>query len=54
VKIADLDESTRDLSVKNPNRKDEAVLRDPKEIIDEMRELDKESAEILKTIQGLV
>jgi type I restriction enzyme M protein len=54
VKIADVDESTWDLSVKNPNRKDKTVLRDPKEIIDEMRGLDKESEEILKVIRGLV
>ncbi len=49
-----VDNKTWDLSVKNPNRKDETVLRDPKEIIDEMRDLDKESAEILKVIRGLV
>lgn len=54
VKISDVDEGTWDLSVKNPNRKDEKVLRDPKEIIDEIRELDKESAEILRVIRGLV
>jgi type I restriction enzyme M protein len=54
VKIADVDIGTWELSVKNPNGKDEVVLRDPKEIIDEMRELDKESAEILKVIRGLV
>jgi type I restriction enzyme M protein len=54
VKTANVDDKSWDLSVKNPNRKDETVLRDPKEIIDEMRELDKESAEILKVIRGLV
>jgi type I restriction enzyme M protein len=54
LKSADVDSETWDLSVKNPSRKDETVLRDPKEIIDEMRELDKESTEILKVIRGLV
>jgi len=54
VNIADVDTTTMDLSIKNPNRKDETVLRDPKEIIDEMKELDKENAEILEVIRGLV
>lgn len=43
-----------DLSVKNPHKKEDAALREPKEIIDEMRELDMESTEILKAIQELV
>jgi type I restriction enzyme M protein len=43
-----------DLSVKNPHKKEEAALREPTVIIDEMKELDKESAEILKAIRGLV
>ncbi len=45
---------TFDLSVKNPNRKDEMVLREPKVILDEIKALDKESAEILKGIRELV
>lgn len=54
VKIADVDTTTFDLSVKNPNKKDEAVLRSPAEILDEMKLLDEESAGILETIRGLV
>jgi type I restriction enzyme M protein len=54
VKIADVDNETWDLSVKNPNRKDETALRSPSEILEEMKALDKESAELLKTIKGLV
>jgi type I restriction enzyme M protein len=54
VKIADVDTATWDLSVKNPHRKDETVLRSPAEILDEMKALDKEAAEILKAIRGLV
>ncbi len=54
VNIADVDTSTWDLSVKNPQKKDEVALRSPAEIIDEMKELDKESAEILKTIRVLI
>jgi type I restriction enzyme M protein len=54
VDVADVDKETFDLSVKNPHRKDETVLRSPAEILDEMKALDKESAEILKTIKRLV
>ena len=50
VDIADIDPKTFDLSVKNPNGKDEAMLREPKKILEEMRRLDEESAEILKAI----
>lgn len=54
VKIADVNTETWDLSVKNPNRKDETALRSPAEILEEMKALDKESAELLKGIKGLV
>lgn len=50
VDIAGIDQSTFDLSVKNPNRNNEAVLREPKEILEEMKRLDEESAEILNNI----
>ncbi len=43
-----------DLSVKNPHNKDEAALRTPAEILEEMKALDKESAAILATIKGLI
>jgi type I restriction enzyme M protein len=42
-----------DLSVKNPNKKEETALRQPQAILDEMKALDKESAEILETIKSL-
>lgn len=51
LNVADVDKTTWDLSVKNPHRKDETVLRSPAEILSEMKTLDKESAEILKTIR---
>ena len=50
----DLDQTTWDLSVKNPNAKQEDELRDPKEIIAEIIALDKESEAILAKIQELV
>jgi len=54
VNVDDVDKTTFDLSVKNPHRKNETALREPKQILDEMKELDGQSAEILKTIRGLV
>ena len=54
VRMADVDKSTFDLSVKNPHKKDETVLRDPKEILAEMAALDKESEAVLKKIKQLI
>ncbi len=54
LNVAELDQSTCDLSVKNPNAKDEAELREPKDIIAEIIALDKESEAILAKIQELV
>ena len=50
VNAKSIDKTTYDLSVKNPNKADEAELRDPKDIIAEMAALDAESAEILAGI----
>ena len=52
--VAELDAETFDLSVKNPNAEEEAPLREPAEIIEEIMALDQESAAILATIRGLV
>ena len=41
---------TLDLSVKNPNKKEEKHVREPAEIINEMRELNKQAEEILKGV----
>jgi type I restriction enzyme M protein len=49
-----LDETTWDLSVKNPNVEEEAPLREPKAIIEEIIKLDKESEAILSKIQELL
>jgi type I restriction enzyme M protein len=54
VDIKSIDPSTFDLSVKNPNKKNEKALREPKEILDEIAMLDKESAEILMKVKMLV
>ncbi|HMQ04615.1 MAG TPA: class I SAM-dependent DNA methyltransferase [Pyrinomonadaceae bacterium] len=54
VSIDDIDKDTFDLSVKNPNRAEEAALRDPKDILAEIRRLDAETADILKKVEALV
>jgi type I restriction enzyme M protein len=54
VSINDIDQTTFDLSAKNPNKKEEAALRQPQEILDEMKALDEESANILNSILGLI
>lgn len=54
VHVAAIDQSTFDLSVKNPNKKEEAELRAPQEILSAMKALDKESAEILNSILELI
>jgi type I restriction enzyme M protein len=42
------------MSVKNPNRREEAIQRAPEEIIAEMLALDEESADILRGIRELL
>lgn len=54
VNVKSIDKTTYDLSVKNPNKADEAELRDPKDIISEMAALDAESAAILKNIETML
>lgn len=48
------DQTTYDLSVKNPNKKEEAALRQPQHILEEMKALDEESAGILNSILELI
>jgi len=50
----ELDEMSWDLSVKNPNQAEEAPLREPQAIIEEIIALDKESEAILGKIQELL
>ena len=54
LNVADVDETSWDLSVKNPNAEQEAPLREPKAIIEEIIALDKESEVILGKIQGVI
>ncbi|MBY7698445.1 class I SAM-dependent DNA methyltransferase [Vibrio alginolyticus] len=54
VSTSELDQTTWDLSVKNPNKNDEVVLRKPLVILDEIADLDNQSAEILLSIRGVI
>lgn len=54
VYIKDIDQTSFDLNVKNPHKKEEASLRSPEEILDEIKALDKESAEVLNAIKKLI
>jgi len=50
IDVKNIDQKIFDLAVKNPNKNDEVILRDPKEILDEMNKLDTESKKILDNI----
>jgi type I restriction enzyme M protein len=54
VDVANIDTSSYDLSVKNPNGGEVVALRSPQEILDEIAALDAESAEVLAAIRELV
>jgi type I restriction enzyme M protein len=49
-----IDQTTFDLSVKNPNGNEEVIHRSPKQIMDEIAGLDAESAKVLAKIRGLL
>ncbi|MDO9115515.1 MAG: N-6 DNA methylase [Polaromonas sp.] len=54
VDVASIHTGTFDLSVKNPNGRDEVVHRSPQDIMDEIAVLDGESSEVLQTIRALL
>ena len=54
VEASGIDQTTFDLSVKNPNGGEEVIHRSPQDIMDEIAALDAESAEVLQTIRGLL
>lgn len=51
IDVKNIDQNTFDLSVKNPNKNNEVVSREPKEILEEMRKLDEESEKVLSNIK---
>lgn len=54
LQIADVDTATYDLSVKNPNTPEEAPLRAPETILEEMVALDEETNSILSNLKDLL
>jgi len=54
VNIDDIGTSSFDLSVKTPNKEEEAPLREPQEILVEIAALDGESAKVLADIRSLL
>ncbi len=54
LQMADVQTHNYDLSVKNPNKPEEAALRSPQEILEEMQTLDAETNDILLTIKELI
>ncbi|MGB7409286.1 MAG: N-6 DNA methylase [Pontixanthobacter sp.] len=54
VPVNDMDQTTYDLSVRNPNAPEEEPLREPVEIIDAMLVRDAETALILEEIRGML
>lgn len=50
----DVDQSTFDLSAKNPNKAEEVALREPAQILIDISTLDKETEDILKAIKKIV
>ncbi|NCD41992.1 MAG: SAM-dependent DNA methyltransferase [Bacteroidia bacterium] len=54
IDVRSLSGAEVDLSVKNPNKKEAVQLRSPNEILEEIKALDEESADILKGIAELI
>lgn len=54
VEAEKIDPNTFDLSVKNPNKEEEAPLREPQEILAEIAALDAESAKVLDGVRGML
>jgi type I restriction enzyme M protein len=54
IDATNIDPTTFDLSAKNPNKKEETALRQPKEILEEMKALDDESADIMEKLKLII
>ena len=54
VAVKNIESETYDLSAKNPNEPEAAAHRSPQEILDEIAELDAESADVLASIRSLI
>lgn len=54
INVKDIDQKAFDLGPKNPHKKEETILRQPQEILEEIKLLNKESTNILNSILELV
>ena len=54
VRLSDVDQTTFDLSAKNPNTPEEAPLRQPNDILKAIESLDTESADIMNDLKVLI
>ena len=54
IEMKNIDQTTFDLSAKNPNKKEEAALRQPQQILEEMKALDEESSLLMDNLQLII
>ena len=54
LRLSDVDQTTFDLSAKNPNTPEEAPLRQPNEILEAIAFLDKETADVMNDLKLLI
>ena len=54
VRLSDVDQTTFDLSAKNPNTPEEAPLRQPNEILEAMATLDMKTADVMNDLKLLI
>ncbi|MDC0592899.1 type I restriction-modification system subunit M [Flavobacteriaceae bacterium] len=54
VRLSDVNQNIFDLSAKNPNKPEEAPLRQPNEILEAMAALDKESTDVMNDLKLLI
>lgn len=54
VDVKNIDKTTFDLSAKNPNKKEETALRQPHEILEQMKAFDEETAEIMEKLKLII
>lgn len=54
VDLNNIEKKYYDLTVKNPNKKDESIIRDPKDIINYLKDLELEEENILTSISEMI
>lgn len=54
IDVKDINQKTFDLSVKNPNKKEDNIIRDPKEILKDIEKLDEETNKLFNSIKNIL